>query len=61
MDAAAAEARRAYKRAWREKNREHIRDYNRQGRTKNRDHIREYDRAYWASKAAVEKDGDSIG
>ena len=71
MEAAAAEARREYKRKWREKNREHIRAYNRQWRSKNREHIREYDRAYWAGKAAedaaalgaaaaeAEKDGDN--
>ena len=70
MDAAAAAARREYKRKWRADHRDHIRDYNRQWRIKNREHIREYDRAYWASKAAedaaavvaaaaeAEKDGD---
>ena len=54
MDAAAAAARREYKRKWREKHREHIRDYNRQWRMKNRDHIRDYDRKYWTRKAAAE-------
>ena len=47
----AKEARRHYKRKWREKNREHIRQYHREWRKKNRKYINERNRKYWERKA----------
>lgn len=54
IDAAAAEARREYKRKWRDKHREHIRAYSRAWRSKNRDRVKAYNRAYWTRKAAAD-------
>lgn len=48
----AKEARRQYKRKWREKNREHIRQYHREWRKKNRGYINERNRKYWERKAS---------
>ena len=51
----AREARRAYKRRWREKNRERIREYDREWRKKNQDKVREYEKRYWERKAAEQQ------
>jgi len=49
----AREARRAYKRRWREKNRERIREYDRKWRKRNPDKVKEYERRRWEKEAAM--------
>ena len=49
----AREARRAYKRRWREKNRERIREYDREWRKRNPDKVKEYERRRWEKEAAM--------
>lgn len=51
----AKEARREYKRQWREKNREHLKEYHREWREENKGKINEYNRRYW-EKIAQEGD-----
>lgn len=46
MNEKAREARRAYKKAWREKNHEKIQEYNRKWREQNRDHLKVYQKQW---------------
>jgi hypothetical protein len=48
----AKQARREYKRKWREKNREHVRRYNREWKRKHPERVKEHARRYWEKKAA---------
>lgn len=51
MNDAALEARRAYIRAWKKKNREHLQEYQRKWRKQNPEKVKQYAETYWAKKA----------
>ena len=52
MNEAAKEARRAYRKKWREENRTEIRAYQKKWRSENPEKVREYQERYWENKAA---------
>jgi len=54
------QARRSYKKKWRDANREHIRQYNKEWVKQNPDKIRERDQRYWQRKALQMIQGDSV-
>lgn len=51
IDALIRNAKREYKRAWREKNREHLRQYYREYRKRNKEKIAEQNKKFWVRKA----------
>ena len=51
MDSKAIEARRAYQKQWREKNRERRNAYHKAWRDRNPDKIKKYSEEYWQKKA----------
>lgn len=51
MSKAAIEARRAYQRQWRAKNKGRVREYHRKWRIDNKERLKEYQRRYWERKA----------
>jgi len=51
LEQLAIEAKRAYYREWRTKNKDKLRDYNKEWRAKNQEKIREKNRRYWVNKA----------
>lgn len=52
MTEAAKEARKAYIRAWREKNRDHLKEYQNKWRKENPEKVKQYNATYWEKKAA---------
>ena len=48
------ECSRAYKKRWREKNKEHLREYHRKWREENRERLKEYQMRYWLKRALEE-------
>ena len=52
MTEAALEARRAYIREWKKKNRDHLREYQSKWRKENPEKVKQYNATYWEKKAA---------
>lgn len=49
----------AYKREWREKNKQHVNAYASSWRKKNKEKVKQYNETYWERKGAVQNDGNN--
>lgn len=56
----ARKARQEYMKAWRNRNRDHIREYTKEWRSENRGRINEYQQTYWLKRAKRVMDNQTL-